>query len=297
MILNKNFDFNKFKAFYAVVKTGSFSKAAGELFVSQPSISYSIKELEKEFNCQLLTRNNKKIELTEKGQKLYYFIENIFDNLQLSYSLLNENKDKINGEIRIGMFSHISTLIIPNIIKEFKEKYPEAKFTIYSSTSDILKEKFRNNELDIIILHYPIFQNDDKFEEKILLEFESCFFSNKNYYDKFINKPNNKIIEFPLILPMKGFFTSNMLENIFKKSDIYLKSGLYVYTTELMIEMVKEGLGIGWGLKDNVLKNNDLYEIPLKIKLPKIEYSISYKKNTNSQTLEIFIQFLLNKFK
>ena len=297
MILNKNFDFNKFKAFYAVVKTGSFSKAAGELFVSQPSISYSIKELEKEFNCQLLTRNNKKIELTEKGQKLYYFIENIFDNLQLSYSLLNENKDKINGEIRIGMFSHISTLIIPNIIKEFKEKYPEAKFTIYSSTSDILKEKFRNNELDIIILHYPIFQNDDKFEEKILLEFESCFFSNKNYYDKFINKPNNKIIEFPLILPMKGFFTSNMLENIFKKNDIYLKSGLYVYTTELMIEMVKEGLGIGWGLKDNVLKNNDLYEIPLKIKLPKIEYSISYKKNTNSQTLDIFIQFLLNKFK
>lgn len=44
MILNKNFDFNKFKAFYAVVKTGSFSKAAGKLFVSQPSISYSIKE-------------------------------------------------------------------------------------------------------------------------------------------------------------------------------------------------------------------------------------------------------------
>ncbi|MEG1146010.1 MAG: LysR family transcriptional regulator [Bacilli bacterium] len=293
--LNNNFDFNKYKAFYTVIKTGSFSKAAKELNVSQPSISYAIKELEKEYNCVLLNRNNRSIELTEKGQKLKCFVENIFNNLEMSYKYLLESSNIINGSIRIGIFSHISTLFIPNLIKEFTKEYPDVDFDIYSSTSNILKEKFKNNELDILILHYPIFLDDDKYNEQVLYEFESTFFCNDKF-NKILNNKNNKIEELPLILPTKGYFTSDMLDKIFKYNNIYLKSNIHVYTTELMIEMVKKGLGIGWGIKNNIvdeINEKKLFPVSLNIDLPKIKYSIAYKKN-DSLTLNTFIKYIIN---
>lgn len=297
-IYNSNFDFNMYRAFYAVAEFNSFSKAAKALSVTQPAISYLIKKLEDTMDTTLFIRSNKKVLLTEEGSKLKFYIEMAFNNIITGYKVLKESKDVLSGEISIGIHSNIGTFFLPKYIKQFTNMNPDVKITIFSSRSAEMKEKLRNGSLDILIYRYPIGM-DSNFIEQKLFSSESCFFTNKNYYDSFIQiKKQKLLVTFPLLLPMKGFVTSEVLEKVFKDNNMILSSNIYLYTTEMMISLVKEGVGIGWTLRDSIkeeLKNGDLYEIPLDIDLPKFEYSVAYNTIFINNSAKKFIEFLLKK--
>ncbi len=298
-IIENNIDFNAYKVFYAVAKYESFSKAANELYISQPAISYSIKKLEDELNTKLFIRLNRGIKLTDAGEKLKFYVENALNNLVAAHKELSEvEENQLTGEVTIGIHSNIGTVLLPKIVKKFSEKYPNTKINIYNSTTKEMKELFKNHQIDILILHYPIFDTEQSniYEEK-LFTCETCFFGIKKYYDLFnISKEKNIIFDYPLILPLKGFTTSNALEKNFKNHNALLSSNIYLYSTEMMISLVKEGIGVGWTQRKCIqkeLENNELYEIPVEVELPKIEFSIAYDKNTIGKTAIEFAKYII----
>ena len=300
-IYNTNFDFNLYKAFYAVSEYGSFSKAAEVLYLSQPSISYSVKKLEEELGVKLFIRYNKDVKLTEEGAKLKFYLENAFNNIIVGYKVLKETKDNLSGEVVIGIHSHIGTFLLPKCIKKFTQNNPNVKITIFNSTTVDLKKKFENKEIDILILHYPIFPNKNIYYEKKLFDSESCFFCNNNLYESINNSKNERIlVEYPLILPMKGFVTSKALEKEFFAHNILFNSNIYVYSTEMMVSLVKEGVGIGWALRKSIKTDLDsglLHELPTEVDTPKMTFSIVYDKDLINHTALEFAIFLENYVK
>ena len=104
-IFNSNYDFNKYKVFYAVAQSKSFSKAANLLYISQPAVSHSIKELENQLNTKLFFRNKKDVLLTEEGQKLLGYVKSAFDNIMLAEQMLLETNKDLTGVIKIGIYS------------------------------------------------------------------------------------------------------------------------------------------------------------------------------------------------
>lgn len=301
-ILENNIDLNAYKTFYAVAKWESFSKAASELYISQPAVSYSIKKLEEELNTKLFIRLNKGIKLTDAGVKLKFYVENAFNNIIAGCNELKDSSEKLSGEINIGIHSNIGTFLLPKVIKKFIEEYPNAKINIYNSTTKEMKEMFSKHQIDILILHFPIYNSEDSniYEEKIFT-CDSCFFGVKKYYNSFfISNKQNIVFDCPLLLPLKGFATSNSLEKVFKKHNLILSSNIYLYTTEMLVSLAKEGIGIGWALKDCIteeLSNGYLYEIPFDIELPKMEFSLAYDKNTINRTALEFAKYLINEVK
>lgn len=302
-IIESNIDLNAYKTFYAVAKYESFSKAANELCISQPAVSYSIKKLEEELNTKLFIRLNKGIKLTDAGEKLKFYVENAFNNIIAGYKELSEKEEQqLSGEITIGVHSNVGTFLLPKIIKKFTIKHPKSKINIYNSTTKEMKEMFNKHQIDILILHFPIFDstNGNIYEEK-LLTCDSCFFGIKKFYDSFkLSKKQNIISEYPLLLPLKGFTTSNSLEKVFKNHNVILSSNIYLYTTEMTVGLVKEGIGVGWTLKNciqNELDNNELYEIPIEMDLPKIEFSIAYDKKTINKTALEFASQIIKETK
>lgn len=296
-IYNSQFDFNKYRTFYAVAECHSFSKATELLHITQPAISHTIKDLETQLGCKLFVRESRNVKLTTTGEKLYSYVQKAFNNIIMAEKALLESKEKLTGSVRIGIYSHISLIMLPKLIKEFKEKHNEVNFEIYVSSTDELKEKLKNKELDFIILQYPIFMNNNIYSEKVLCEMENCFFTNKDYYESFVSD-NKSIVEYPLILPTRGFDDINSLEEMFKRNGMHFKSSLTVYTTELTKKMVKEGLGVGWGLKRIVeLDNNDdLYILPVDFEMPKTKFSIAYDKHYLSRTEAEFLDYLFEYF-
>lgn len=299
MDLNSNIDINKYKVFLAVADCKSFSKAAEYLYISQPAISHAIKELEEQLDTKLFIRNKKTVSLTEEGEKIKVYIRNAFNTISLGERLLKEKADDLNGIIRIGIYSHVSYFMLPKVIKEFKEIYPKSKFYIYSTSKPEMIEKLRNNEIDLLIMHYPIFLNESAIKEELLCKLETCFFASKQYYDIYCNN-NYSITEIPTVLPIRGFPDINKLEEILKNNNIILKHDYTSYTTELSINLVKEGLGIGWGLQkciEKELETKELYKLNTSFELPTACFSIAYNEEVLNNTTKKFLKLFKQRMK
>lgn len=297
-IYDSNCDYNKYKIFYVVAELNSFSRAAEFLHISQPAISYSIKELENQLNTTLFIRENRKIKLTDDGEKLIYYLHKAFNEINVAEKLILEGKGVISGTVKLGIYSHLALLLLPNILKEFNEKYPEVKFEIFTSSSEELKEKLKIRDLDFIVTQYPLlFEESEVFTEEKIFELENTFFTTKHYYDLY---KNNKLEELPLLLPFRGYVDIDMLDELIKDQNFKIKNTYRVYTLDLTKKLVLNEFGIGWGPRKCVeeeLKKKELYEIFLDFKTPNTKFSITYNDKFLTDTSKNFISFLKEKTK
>lgn len=297
-ILKSNIDLSCYKTFYAVAVYESFSKAASELYISQPAVSYNIKRLEEDLNTRLFIRMNKGIKLTDDGLKLKQYVESAFDYLIAGHKELIESNDQLSGEISIGTYSHVGSFLLPKLIKKFLTKYPKVKFNIYNSTGTEMRELFKEKKIDILVLYYPIFNSYEDVCEQKILTCESCFFGKKEQLEDIKFLSSSTINKCQLLLPLKGFTTGNALDVVFKNNNMMLVTNIRLYSAELMINLVKEGLGIGWTLREYIkteLENKIFYEIPTDVNLPKIEFGLAYDKKVITKSALAFAEFLINE--
>ena len=117
-------DFKQLEVFVAVCKYESFSKAAKELFLTQPTVSSHIHNLEKELGTVLINRNNKNLTLTKSGEILYNHAILILNNCKKAVYDIKEYSGKIEGIIDIACSSIPESYIIPNFLNNFSNQYP-----------------------------------------------------------------------------------------------------------------------------------------------------------------------------
>ena len=295
---DSNCDYNKYKIFYAVAEVNSFSKAADILHISQPAISYSIKELENQLNTSLFIRENRKIKLTEDGEKLIYYLRRAFNDINVAEKTIKEGKSEFQGTIKLGIYAHISLVIMPKLLEDFGKICPNVKFEIFSSSSEELKEKLKTRELDFIITQYPLLiENNDIFTEEILFELKNTFFTTPHYHELYIN---NKLHELPLILPFRGYVDIDTLDEVLKEKKLKIKNLYRIYSSDLSRKLVLSNFGIGWGPRkciENDLDNNILCELDLGFETPNTKYSITYNENFLTNTTKEFIKFMKKETK
>lgn len=295
-------DLNLYRIFLEVAKTGSISKAASSLFVSQPSISYSIKMLEEELKCKLFNRTAKGTELTIDGEKLLFYVEGAFNMINAGCKTVKDSEDMISGEIRVGVPTHIGIFLLSKYIQKFIEKYPGIKFTIVNRATSEMVDMLEKRNLDFIVDSYPIDSNRKDIVLYKLIEVSNCFVGNEKYK----NIVNEGIIniediqKYPLLLPPKITSTRKALESKLKDRIDNLEAIIDVPTTEVMLELVKKGLGIGYFTKESVQKYIDsgrLYEIPVDVELPKTDICIAYVDNFLANAPKKFIEMLNSEIK
>ncbi len=143
--------FKKLEYVYAVYKEGNFTKAAEKLFISQPSLSAAIKNVESEVGAPLFDRLGGGVMLTEIGREYINAAERMM-------SIKDEFENRVNdiynldvGKIAIGGTNYLSSYVLPGIINSFSEKYPKIKVTLVEANSRTLGELIRNEEIDIVV--------------------------------------------------------------------------------------------------------------------------------------------------
>ena len=297
-IYDSNCDYNKYKVFYAVAEYNSFSKASEVLHISQPAISYSVKELENQLNAKLFIRENRTIKLTDDGERLMYYLRRAFSDINIAEKLIREKSKEFAGTVRIGIYSHISLVILPDLFKEFITENPNVKFEVITSSSNELKEKIKNREVDFVIAQYPLLiEKSMTFTEENLFELKNCFFSSQKTFELY---NNNNLKDLSLILPFRGFPDIDTLDELIKRSQVDIKNNYRIYNFELTKKMVLNNFGIGWGpeicIKEE-LKNKQLYKISLEINDPTTKFSITYNKKALNDTSIRFLNFIKEKIK
>ena len=293
-----NIDLNMYKTFYTVAKCGGILKASQILYISQPAISISIKKLEDSLGVQLFKRNNKGVQLTDIGEKLLFFVETALNTLNMAEKRIKEDQHLINGEVRIGVPTHIGIFLVNDWIQEFRRIYPGVKFFIENKSTQDLLNMLQKKEIDIIIDSAPIYCVSQDIRVDKLQDFEMCFVASEKYKKLAQNSLNFQVLnKYPLLLPAKRTSIRSSLEETVKKenADVVLDPTIEVSTTEVMYDLVKRGIGIGYFAKMSVLNdliNNELYEIKVNALLPKTEICVAYILEFLTNANITFIKYL-----
>jgi DNA-binding transcriptional LysR family regulator len=142
-------EFDHLKGFYYVAKLGSFTEAAGHLYVTQPAISLQVKALEKEIGEKLFDRIGRKIRLTHAGSLLYAQVAELIGRLDDIQRTVGELQKLDRGRLHLGASDTTSMYFLPGLLKEFAREYPGVDLCITSLMSDQINQRVSDRELDL----------------------------------------------------------------------------------------------------------------------------------------------------
>ena len=287
LLFNNCWMLNLYKIFLAVADYKSFSKAANNLYITQPAVSYAIKTLEENLNTKLFIRKYNQSILTKEGEILISHIKKAYNNILIGEKLIQDSHNLIFGDINIGVPTHIGTTLVMPKICEFHKLHSNIKFHILSKSTNSMINLLENNSLDFIIDSFPI-ENTSKITIVNLNRCKTCFVS-KNNLKESISKEN--YMDFDFILPNKSTSNRLMFDELLSKQEIKILPSVESYSTEMAVQFVKEDFGIAWLLRDSIqyqLDNKILYDVPTTFELPEIQLQLAYIDN--------FISFPARKF-
>ena len=269
---------NLYKTFYELSKYKSFSETAKQTYMSQSAISKSIKKLEEELGTTLFVRKKNGVDLTEKGEELLFFVEQSFNSLVTAERRMLETNNLDRGKLSIGMPSNIGSFYLFDHIIKFHNDYPNIEVTIITGSTTKLLSLLESHEVDFVI-DTPPFKNLDKNKTIIKLDTVNyCFISKDKSNITSVKALEDK----QLILPIPKTENRNKLDLVFKETNTDVQNVLNIHTTEMIIAAVKRNLGIGYVIEDLVkyeLENNELYKVPIKEELQKIDIDLIYDYN------------------
>ncbi len=145
----------KLEYFLEVSKAGSFKAASERLFITQPSLSKSIKHLEEDIERELFVRGPRGVVLTREGVVLQQYCEGLFSSLKSIEKKLENPDEKDVGTIRVGTYDSISIYFWPDFLNYYFKKFPKVEIDLTTGRSQDMQKKLLNNEIDIALIIEP----------------------------------------------------------------------------------------------------------------------------------------------
>lgn len=294
-------EFNQLESFISVVKHNSFSLAAKELFITQPTVSNNIQNLERELNTTLLDRTSKIIRLTDSGKLFYKYAVELISMRDAAKFSISEHSRKIEGEIEISASSIPEQYILPYIIKDFVNIYPNVTFSVNHKNSknvvdDILDGK-QNYGIVGAKYYSEALEYIDFYEDELVLGVPN----NDNYpwsADEYLDI--NILFSEKFIFRKRGSGTRRLIEQSLANKGISsdeLNIISFIDSNEMIKKMIELGLGISFISRIAVKNEVDLNLIKtLRIKdlnLKRSFYFVYNKNRTLSPVVEAFKDFLI----
>lgn len=282
---------NSLRIFYEVATSKSFLEASNRLFISQPAVSKSISKLEEDLGVVLFYRANKGITLTSFGEVLYKYLKETKDLLQSCERVLVSMNNTEEGNIIIGVQSHIVRNFLMDKIDNFRLKHPKINITLIDLSTRALIEQLEEQKIDFIVDSSPIDTVYNNINIEPICKLNTCFIKSQKL-EKEINKLED-LNEQNLILPTPRSSLRKNLNKILEAKEIGVKPILEFDTEELIIDAVRRNLGIGY-----VIENAIKYLVDAKIidyvkvdeSLPQIELNLLYITNYLPKVAKIFIE-------
>ncbi len=149
-------ELQQLRYFCAIAATGSFSRAAQQTHVSQPSLSQQIRKLEDELGTRLFDRLGRSVRLTELGRAFLPRAQTVLRDLEAARSDVVERKASVGGPICVGVIPTIAPYFLPRVLASFSRKYPEVRVTVAEEITPLLLERLRAGTMDVAIVALPL---------------------------------------------------------------------------------------------------------------------------------------------
>ncbi|MDA8432056.1 MAG: LysR family transcriptional regulator [Nitrospiraceae bacterium] len=236
-------DFYQLSYFRKVARTRSISRAAEELFITQPAVSKQMRALEEELGERLFDRIGKKIFLTKTGEVLLAHAEKILRAIAEAKTAVRDLSGECAGELVIGTSDHISLHRLPNILKAYITAFPKVDLKLRCHRSETVIEMVSKNLVDLGVVTLPGIAPN--LRSKVIWEDPMSLVFPKGHPLASLEKITvHDIAALGMILPEAGTTTRRKIDAAFEKKRLPLKVSMEVAYIETIKGLVKAGLGI-----------------------------------------------------
>ena len=286
-----------YRVFYTVAKCGSLTRAAEELYISQPAVSQSIKQLETQLGVSLFNRTRRGMELSAQGGKV------IFAEVERALALLKEAENRLaqvqasaTGTIRIGASDTIFEYFLADKIVDFHEKFPAVKIELMADFTPDTIEKLKANRCDVAFVNLPIEVDPELELEGNCMRLNDIFIASDKFQELSAGVISlSKLKKYPLIMMDKNTVARHALDAFMGRMGVELTAAIEVGSWDLMKRLVEKGMGIGVIPREYAtakLEEGTLFEVRTDPVLPVRSVGMLLPKNQPvSYALHSFIEY------
>lgn len=270
-----------YRVFCEVAKYQSFSKAAASLYMTQPAVSQSVLQLERELDVRLFTRTPRGVTLTNEGQLLHEYVSSAMGLIGAGESKLSEIKNLLTGELRIGVGDTTSRYFLLPYLEKFHSRYSNIKLRICNGTTIELCTMLKAGEIDMAICNLPV--EDPALEIMKCMDVHDIFVCGERYRNGIKKALSlSELAEYPLILLETKSNSRNYVEGYMSSIGITVRPEIELGSHDLLLEFAKINLGISCVIREfsqEYLKNGVVYEIKLKEGIPPRSIGLCFLKS------------------
>lgn len=292
----------RLQVFHAVARQLSFTKAAEVLFMTQPAVTFQIKQLEEHFNTRLFDRGHGRISLTPAGEVVLEYAEKILGLSSEMDIRLNEMTGQIRGPLLIGASTTIAEFMLPRVLGEFKAAHPNVKPRLTVGNSETIETRVAEHTLDIGLIESPSHQPNLQCE--LCCEDEMQVVCSQTFpLAKAAELTPQQVAEYPYVSRETGSGTREFTDQYFRSAGIdpdNLNTVMELGSPEALKGVAETGVGFVIMSKSAVTKETrlgDLVAIPLKPPLIRSLSMVYPKEKFRSRLVNTFVEFATGRLK
>ena len=262
---SQTLDTRQLRAFAVLARTGSFTKAATELHLTQSAVSHAMKALEQEAGCRLLDRTGKKVTPTEAGELLLVHAERILAEMAHARAALEKLGKWGQSRLRIGASATACQHVLPPVLREFGQEFPKCRITIEPGDTPEMIELLRGGKIDLAVNLEP--PSREPLEFRPLFNDEMRFIVAPSHPWAVNGRvPREDVAMQNYILYSRKSYTGAMIDDYFSEEEIALRTAIEMGSISAIKEMVKLDIGVSilapWTVADETTAGT-LVSIPL----------------------------------
>ncbi len=289
-----------YRVFYTVAKCGSLTRAAEELYISQPAVSQSIKQLENQLGVSLFNRTHRGMELSAQGGKLIFKeVESALKLLYAAENRIEEMKSSATGTIRIGASDTIFEYFLADKIVDYHERFPAVKIELLADFTPETIEKLKADRCDVAFVNLPIEIDGELTLDESSARLNDIFIVGEKLKE-LAKAPLSleKLKDYPLIFMNKNTVARRTLDNFFSSVGLEAAPSIEVGSWDLMKRLAARGMGVGVIPKQYAareLEEGALFEVKTDPSLPVRSVGMLLPKDKPaSYALHSFIEYFRN---
>jgi DNA-binding transcriptional LysR family regulator len=230
-------------AFYVVAREKSFTRAAKKLFRTQPAISLAIRTLEEEVGQLLFVRQGRTSLLTQAGEILLQHVDEAFEAIEKGRMRIESLKNLKGGRLTITTSDTTACYLLPEVLKIFRNRYPEVEVCIQSKPSPLAAEQVLSHEADLAIVTLPV-EHPRLTTEKLIIREDVVICSPNNSLASRKKFTFVELAQYPLLLLDRGSNTRAYIDERIREAGIKPKIAMELGSIEVIKKLVQLDFGV-----------------------------------------------------
>ena len=254
-------DIQNIRAFLVVHQTGSFSRAAENLFITQPAVSKRVAALENALGVSLFDRIGKTVQLTEAGAALVPGYQRIIDEISESQRIISNLRSTTSGLLSLATSHHIGLHRLPPVLRQYARRYPEVELQLQFMDSEQACDQVLRGEIELAIVTLPGEPDQRLAMQSVWHDPMHCVVASDHALASQSGLTLKQLLQEPSLLPSSNTYTRGLIDRALKLND---ETNILMETNYMETIKVMVATGLGWGVVPDSMLDDSLRVLELK---------------------------------